>query len=66
MHIQVFRGLPFNKWVSWEEFAASGSKSNPFQNFRITKGSFSIQILTEATGELSIEIKLPNSITLSV
>lgn len=64
--IEVYHGLPYNCWQETNQKGGLRLPSNPFENFRITKGNFMIQVITERSGETNITIKLPADISFTI
>ncbi len=66
MKIEIWYGLPYNRWEILGIIGGLNLPRNPFENFRITKGDFCFQLLTLQSGEVDIKIKLPYQIEISL
>ena len=67
MNVEIFVGLPYNKWMSVDEAFKKVTKPEwLFKNFRLSKGDFFFQLTTNLHGAVEIQVKLPYLISISL
>jgi len=66
MIVEIYHGLPYNKWEVFGEAGGLKLPPNPFKNFRISKGGFMFQLITNYDDSVEIKITLPYNINITI
>lgn len=66
MIVEIWVGLPYNSWYFPENLPYHMPPGLLFKNFRIRKGNFFLQIITESSGETRVMCNLPYGVEFSI